>query len=113
MQLKKKRFSLLFIFNLFILFCIIKSANCSYNEYNCSLPNDCTATSNYPICLDGKCRQCVPTHSEKDCQCPPGDYCISDSLDVSSFYISRISIFNLSFYLNISLNSTQISTLSP
>ena len=82
-----------------LLFMLIFSFNfvyaTTYEDYNCTYPNDCALTTNYPICLNGKCRQCAPELRHKDCQCPPGDYCISDVGDVSLLLSSCTIITNL------------------
>jgi hypothetical protein len=71
---------LLFVFSVFWGTCSAGSTNYTV----CEKPNDCTFVPGYPYCRNGRCSQCAPEYHYKDCECPVGQYCISDVDDVSS-----------------------------
>eukprot|EP01095_Lingulamoeba_sp_RSL-Kostka_P015192 TRINITY_DN690_c0_g1_i2.p1 TRINITY_DN690_c0_g1~~TRINITY_DN690_c0_g1_i2.p1 ORF type:complete len:137 (+),score=18.34 TRINITY_DN690_c0_g1_i2:42-413(+) len=77
---------LLSLVTILVIFLSINIIKCNHNDdplswKNCTVPNDCTFEVGYPYCRKGRCSQCAPKHFFKDCECKPGEYCISDPDD--------------------------------
>jgi len=75
-----------------VLVLLLLSCSLLESTYACQVPNDCSMQAPNIVCAfsasnqtHGKCVQCDFTSPLKDCYCPLGQYCISDSSNVRNW----------------------------